>query len=216
MTISRRNVLLGATASATLLPLAEGQVRLCREHGMAFYRVLSEIYFGWAYANAVDPEAGLARIRAAIEESNAIGLSTSMSFFRSLLAHSEIAAKHEEQAVIEIDAAIEIAQRGETRCDNSSAHRIRGEILLRRHPPDLAEATNAFRTAFHIAQQQGARAFGLLAALPLARLYVSSARFAEARSVLVSALDGLTPTPAMPEIAAALALLAIVDEKSKA
>jgi class 3 adenylate cyclase len=47
--------------SAALLPLVERQVQLCREHGMAFYLVLSEIYFGWAYANAVDSEAGLAR-----------------------------------------------------------------------------------------------------------------------------------------------------------
>jgi hypothetical protein len=98
--------------SGALLPLVECQVQLCRENGMAFYLVLSEIYFGWAYANAVDPEAGLARIRAAIEEFKAMGVSTAMPFFCSLLAHAEMAAKHEEQAVFEIDAAIAIAHVG--------------------------------------------------------------------------------------------------------
>jgi len=201
--------------SAALLPLVERQVQLCREHGMAFYLVLSEIYFGWAYANAVDPEAGLARIRTAIEESRAMGLSTAMSFLRSLLAHAEMAAKHEEQAVFEIDAAIAIAQRGEAHCDDSPAHRIRGEILLRCNPPNLSEAAKAFSTACHIAEEQGARGFRLLAALPLAKLCYSSARFAEAKTVLASALEGLTPTPEMPEIAAALALLSAIDERAE-
>ena len=193
--------------SAALLPLVERQVKLCREHGMAFYLVLSEIYFGWAYANAVDPEAGLARIRTAIEEARAMGAATAMPLFCSLLAHAEMAAKHEERAVLEIDAAIAIAQRGEAHCDDSPAHRIRGEILLRRHPPNLSEAAKAFGAACHIAEEQGARAFRLLAALPLAKLGYSSARFAEARTILASALEGFTPTPEMPEIEAALALL---------
>jgi class 3 adenylate cyclase len=201
--------------SAALLPLVERQVQLCREHGMALYLVLSEIYFGWAYANAVDPEAGLARIRTAIEESGAMGLSTSMPYFRSLLAHAEMAAKHEEQAVFEIDAAIAMAQRGEAHFDDSPAHRIRGEILLRCSPPNLSEAAKAFGAACHIAQEQGARSFWLLAALPLAKLCYSSARFAEAKTVLASALEGLTPTPEMPETAAALALLSAIDERAE-
>jgi predicted ATPase len=199
--------------SSTLLPLVERQVQLCREHGMALYLVVSEIYCGWAYANAVDPEAGIARIRAAIEESKVMGLSTAMSFFRSLLAHAEMAARHEEEAVFEIDAAIAIAEGGETRCDDAPSHQIRGEILLRCNPPNPSEAEKAFSTACHIAEQQGARSFRLIAALPLARICYSSARFAEAKTVLASALEGFSPTPEMPEIAEALALLSTLDER---
>jgi hypothetical protein len=202
--------------SAALLPLAERQAELCRAHGMAFYLALSEIYFGWAYANAVDPEAGLARIRRAIEESKAMGLSTAMPFLRSLLAHAEMAAKHGQQAVVEIDAAIAIAQAGEAHCDDSPAHMIRGEILLRCDPPDPSEAANAFMAAYAIAEQQGARSFRLLAALPLAKLRCSSARFAEARTILAAALEGFTPTPEMPEIAAGLMLLDAIDEQAEA
>ena len=193
--------------SAALLPLAEGQLQLCREHGMTFYRVLSEIYFNWAYANAVDAEAGVARLRTAIEESKAMGLATAMSFFRTLLAHAEMAAGHEAQAVLEIEAAIAIAQAGETHCDDSPSHRIRGEILLRSDPPNPSEAEKAFGDACRIAEEQGARGFRLLAALPLAELHRSSGRDAEARTILTSALEGFTPTPHMPEVAAALKVL---------
>jgi hypothetical protein len=41
----------------------------------------------------------------------------------------------------------------------------------------------------------------------LAKLYQSSARPADAREVLTPALDGFSPTPEMPEIAEAQALL---------
>jgi hypothetical protein len=73
----------------------------------------------------------------------------------------------------------------------------------------------AFSTACHIAEEQGARGFRLLASLPLAELCYSSARFAEAKTVLASALEGFTPTPEMPEIAAALTLLSTIDERAE-
>ena len=57
-------------------------------------------------------------------------------------------------------------------------------------------------------EQQGARSFGLQAALALAKLYQSTARPVEARAVLAPALEGFSPTPEMPEIAEALSLSA--------
>jgi hypothetical protein len=65
----------------------------------------------------------------------------------------------------------------------------------------------AFRAAIAIAQVQKARSFELQAALGLAKLYRSTARPYEAYAVLVPALEGFTPTPEMPEIAEAQALL---------
>ena len=48
----------------------------------------------------------------------------------------------------------------------------------------------------------------MLASLSLAKLYQSTARPAEAHAVLAPALEGFAPTPEMPEIAEAQALLA--------
>jgi hypothetical protein len=48
---------------------------------------------------------------------------------------------------------------------------------------------------------------GLRAALSLAKLYQSTARLVDAHAVLAPALEGFSPTPEMPEIAEAQALL---------
>jgi hypothetical protein len=48
----------------------------------------------------------------------------------------------------------------------------------------------------------------LRAALPLAKLYQSTGRPADAYAVLAPALEGFSPTREMPEIAEAMSLLA--------
>ena len=66
-----------------------------------------------------------------------------------------------------------------------------------------------------IAKQQGARSYELLASLSLAKLYQSTGRSAEAHAVLAPALEGFVPTPEMPEIAEAQALLAALVESEE-
>ena len=85
---------------------------------------------------------------------------------------------------------------------------LRGELLLERDPANPAPAEEAFRTALAVAGRQGARSFGLRTALSLAKLYQSTGRPADAHAVLAPALEGFAPTPEMPEIAEAQALLA--------
>ena len=84
----------------------------------------------------------------------------------------------------------------------------RGEILLNREPGNPAPSEEAFAVAIAIAHQQGTRSFELRAALSLAQLYQSTGRPADAHAVLAPALDVFTPTPEMPEITEAQALLA--------
>jgi hypothetical protein len=64
-----------------------------------------------------------------------------------------------------------------------------------------------FLTAIAIARQQKGRSFELQAALSLAKLYQSTNRLREVYDVLATALEGFTPTPELPEIAEAKALL---------
>ena len=84
-------------------------------------------------------------------------------------------------------------------------------MLLKRDPPVAAPAEEAFQSAIAVARRQGARAFGLRAALSLAKLYQSTSCPVEAHAVLAPALEGFAPTPEMPEIAEAQALLAALE-----
>ena len=87
----------------------------------------------------------------------------------------------------------------------------------RRHPAQARSdkhgaAEEAFLAAIAVAQQQGARSFGLQAALKLAKLYQSTARPVEAHDILAPALEGFAPTRELPEIEAGQALLATLAE----
>ena len=70
-----------------------------------------------------------------------------------------------------------------------------------------ADAPPQIQTAIAVAKQQGARSWGLRAALALAKLYQSTGRPADAHAVLARALEGFSPTPEMPEIAEAISLI---------
>ena len=83
----------------------------------------------------------------------------------------------------------------------------RRKLLLKCDPPNPVAAEEAFRSALAIVKEQGARSWGLRAALSLAKLYQSTGRNAEAHAVLAPALEGFSPTPEMVEIAEARALL---------
>ena len=77
-----------------------------------------------------------------------------------------------------------------------------------------APAEEAFRTAVAVAKQQSTRSFELRAALSLAKLYQSTRRPADAHAVLAPALEGFSPTPEMPEIAEARALLGELSNRA--
>jgi hypothetical protein len=85
--------------------------------------------------------------------------------------------------------------------------RVRGDVLFYLNPEDSTLSEEARRAALGVAQQQGARPFAPQATLPLARLLQSTNRPLEAYEVLAAALEGFAPTPEMPAIAEAQALL---------
>ena len=124
-----------------------------------------------------------------------------------LLAELEVDAGNAEGALTLIANGLAMAQDGGQHYADSSLHRLRGDIILKRDPANLSPAEEAYRTAIVIAKQQAARGYELRAALALAKLYQLTARPAEAHAVLAPALGGFAPAPGMPEIAEAQALL---------
>ncbi len=128
------------------------------------------------------------------------------------MAEAEAEAGETDAAVATIDRAIAQSERTGQRWYEAESHRISGEILLKHNPCNPAPAEEAFLASIAIAQSQKARSFELRAALSLAKLYQSTGRPAEAHAVLTPALAGFSPTPEMPEVAEAQALLAGLAE----
>jgi class 3 adenylate cyclase len=201
---SHLEVLRGDAAAA--LSSAEALESCAREHGMTLWRRWAALSSAWARGRLYDPAAA-AEFRRELAACSDQGATINMAFFQALLAQLEMDMMGAETALKRVDDALALAAQGDNRCYLSFIHRLRGEILLKRDPSNSTPAEEAFRTAIDVARQQSARSLGLQAALALARLYQSTGCPVEAHAVLAPALEGFAPTPEMPEIAEAQALM---------
>jgi hypothetical protein len=162
---------------------------------MVQYLTEAELHSAWARGQMNDPVAGAAQVRQVMAALVEQGFKISLGFYTGLLAELEAETLGAESALARIDEAFRLSEQVEHGCSLPFLHRLRGEILLKRDPNDLAPAEEAFRTSIAIAKEQGARSPVLLASLALAKPLQSTARPADAHAVLAPALEGFSPTP---------------------
>jgi predicted ATPase len=191
---------------------ADAAVELSRQYGLPLYQAEGTLLSGFARARLANLDSGIVELRQAFATFTEQGNKLWVPLYQGLLAETEAEAGGWNDALSRIDAALAIADVTAEHWTDAFLHRIRGEILLKRDPANTALAEDAFLTAIAVAQQQKARSFELRAALPLAKLYQSTNRPADAHTVLAQALEGFSPTPEFPEIEEAQTLLAALAE----
>ena len=206
--------ILRGDASAALTA-AEALEAISRDQGMSFWGVMSKLNAGWARGRFNNPIAGAAELQQGLTAYANHGATLAAGFYTGLLAELEAETLGAESALSRIDEALALALQVDHRSDLAFLHRLRGDILLKRDPNNPAPAEEAFQTAITIARQQGARSHGLKTALALAKLYQSTNRLVDGQAVLAPALEGFSPTPEMPEIAEAQALLAALSQSDE-
>jgi predicted ATPase len=192
---------------AAALAAAQALLAFAKAHDIALYAIYGEIFSSWARGRLTELELGMSHLRQAIASYLALGNKNAAPSFYALLADLEAKMGRTDSALATIETAQVIAQENGEHWTDSILFCRKGELLLVRDPQNPGRAEEAFRAAVSVAQQQDARSFGLQGALTLARLCQSQARPADARAVLAPALEGFSPTPEMPEIAEAQALL---------
>jgi predicted ATPase len=183
-------------------------VRLTREHDLPLWRALGVVLEGVAKAESDELIGGLADMRRGadlLREQNVLNFD---GLIKIALAEMEARAGDVDRALAILDEALATGERIGHRSFEAELHRARGEMLLLRDTSDPAPAEEALLIAIAVSKQQTTRSFQLRAALPLARLYQSTDRLAQAHAVLAPALEGFSPTPEMPEIAEAMLLSA--------
>ena len=186
--------------------------RLAREHDLPMFRAFGVFLQGFATAESSGHSGGLDDMRRGIELLREQKVLAFDGLYKIALAEAEARAGDVDCAIAIIDEALATADRTSCRAYDAFLHRIRGDILLKADPEHSAHAEDAYLAAIAVAREQGARSFGLRAALSLAKLYQSTGRPVEAHDVLAPALEGFAPTPEMPEIEEAQALLAALAE----
>jgi predicted ATPase len=189
------------------LDAAESFLKYAKEHNVSLYVAWGQILSSWARGRLLDPQGGARELRQALAAYLEQGNRIFAQHYYGLIAELEAVTDRADSALASVDAGLALAQETGEHWADPFLFRLKGEILLKHNTPNHAPAEEAFQTAIAIAKQQGARSYGLRAALSLAKLYRSTGRPAEARAVLAPALEGFSPTPEMPEIAEALALM---------
>ncbi len=186
---------------------AETLLALTEEHNLKTYADIAQVYASWARGRRLDPEAGALELRRTLDSYLALGNKSSAPSFHGLLAELEDLRGDPDGALTLIDEGLAIAEETGEHFTDPYLHRLRGEILLTRSPARPGRAEEAFQTAIVIAKAQGARGYELLASLALAKFHQSIGCPADAHAILAAALQDFSPTPEMPEIAEARALL---------
>jgi tetratricopeptide (TPR) repeat protein len=194
---------------------AEALLALTEERGIRTFMDMGQVYVDWARGRLLDPRSGASELRRALAKLNAQGHKLGMPSFYGLLAELEV-TQGPDSALTLVEEGLALAEETGEHFTDAYLHRLRGEILLKRDPTDPAPAEDAYRNAIAVAKKQAARGYELLASLALAKLYQSTGRPAEAHAILAPALEGFSPTPEMPEIAEARALLVAIEAAAHA
>ena len=142
---------------ATLSAAESGSCRARERYGAMAQR--GPIGRGLGAGRINEPAGGAAEFRQALTRLVDLGLRTHMGFFGGLLAELEVETLGAISGLARTDDAMRLATQTENRFALSFLHRIRGKILLRLNPADLASAEEAFPTAIGIANSRRARSF---------------------------------------------------------
>ena len=196
-------------AARNAVELAE----LTRGHDLSLWQAVGVLLEGVAKVESGELIVGLADMRRGadlLREQNTLIFDGLMKI---ALADVEARAGDVDRAAAILDEALVTCERTGHRGFEAELHRVRGEMLLKRDPANLATAEEAFQTAIAIAARQTTRSFELRAALSLAKLCQSTGRLADAHAILAPAVEGFSPTPEMPEIAEAQAVLVALDTR---
>jgi class 3 adenylate cyclase/predicted ATPase len=179
---------------------------LAREHGLQAWQAVGTFWVGWGRWCSGDRE-GEGGMREGLAMMQRVNYLICGPLFGALLAEVEAETGRLEDGLATLDAQITaIEQTGEC-WFSAEVHRMRGELLLKQHRPDVAAAEAAFVRAIEISRGQQTKTFELRAALALAKLHRTIGRDHTAREFLTRALGGFKAGGDVSEVDEARRLL---------
>jgi class 3 adenylate cyclase/predicted ATPase len=165
-------------------------VTVTTEQGFPVWRAIGTVYRGWVEVKNGGVAEGISLLRSGLTAYRATGAWAGMPNFVALLARAYESAGQVEEAVIQLDDALQIVERTGLRWLAAELNRHKGQLLLRQGHAEAAE--ELYRQALSIAREQEAKLWELRAAASLARLRRDQGRRAEARELLASVYGWFT------------------------
>ena len=191
--------------NAALDELAEELVAVAAEQDFAQFRASGTLCRGWVKVKNGDVAEGISLLRSGSAAYTATGSVIWMPQNISQLACAYEIAGQIEEAVAQLDDALQIVEKTGERWLQAELHRHKGQLLLRQGHTETAEAL--YRKALSIAREQEAKLWELRAVMSLARLQRDQGRRAEARDLLAPVYGWFTEGFDTPDLKDAKALL---------
>ena len=173
---------------------ADAVVEVASEHGLVMYKAQARIIRGWTLLDHKPPEEAVAEMQAGLAEYELTHTQLLRPQVLTLFAEGLAETGRFDDALIELDNALQFAIRSGDVSYLPEVYRMKGELLLKRNPHDetVAQAKECFEEAIRIAQEQNAKLWQLRTSVSLAQLHVSQERRAEARTLLEQILNEFT------------------------
>jgi class 3 adenylate cyclase/tetratricopeptide (TPR) repeat protein len=205
----------GLTVNARLLALVGDNVALAQradqilavatEQGFPMWIALGTLLRGWVKIRNGDVAEGISLMRSGWTACHATGTLGNMTAFIALLARACEIAGQIDEAMTQLNDALQIAKRTGERWLDAELYQHKGQLLLRQGHTEAAE--ELYCKALSIAQEQEAKMWELRAAMSLARLRRDQGRAGEARGLLAPVYGWFTEGFATPDLLEAKALL---------
>jgi predicted ATPase len=160
---------------------------IATEQGFAYEYAIGSMLKIWhdAWVTGQCADDRIEAFRSALAELRRTGYGLFLGLWHALFAECLEKQGNTDEALTALEAAVvHFERRGSDAIWEPEAHRLRGDLLLRRNrsAPDQAEAS--YRRAIERARSQEARSWELRAAASLARLWRDQGKPAEARALL--------------------------------
>jgi predicted ATPase len=187
---------------------AEAMAALCTEQSFSpFYLGVAGVVQGWAEVHETSAIQGIARIRHALDQLEAMRVQNRRSYYLAILAEAYGAVGEPEQGLSALTKAAAFMKETGERLWEVEIHRLEGELLLHRSSKGRRQAETCFRKALSTARRQESRSLELRATTSLARLWRDQSRRTEAYDLLAPIYDWFTEGFNTPDLKDAKALL---------
>ena len=157
-------------------------VAVATEQGFPHLAAQGAIYRGWVWSRMAMWLKGYRFYAKVPTAFSATGAKVFVPYHMALLARACEIAGQIDEAVGQLDDALQMVERTGERWLAAELYRHKGQLLLRQGQSEAAE--ELYRKALSIAEEQGAKLWELRAAMSLARLRRDQGRRAEARDLL--------------------------------
>jgi class 3 adenylate cyclase/predicted ATPase len=189
--------------------LAEQMIEFAQNEGLPDYLQRAVIYRGWAIARSDDGYAGLDLMEGALQRLAALGTKEDLPMFLDLMAQVHHDLGNADEALGCVQQAFAESSEAGLQFWLAELHRRNASVQLELSEDAQIEA--ALRRAMEIAQEQGALAFELRAAVDLAQLYRRQGKRQAARTALAAVRGRYQEGQETAELRRARALLNSLD-----